>query len=228
MRHIIMLTAAKEADENNLPLIRIPQNYVNAIAEAGGMPIVPVFACDELQKFVLEANGLLLSGGRDVSAERYGKTNEKCSPVDQWRDELEFFLLSEFVKAGKPVFGICRGIQVINIYFGGDLWQDLTSELGTQHRDVVHPVTISEGSYLERLFGNKIEVNSFHHQAIKNLGNDLEPLAYSPQNFVEAIKHKYLPIYGVQWHPERMTGWDRMTQKGPDMKVLFEEWMKQC
>lgn len=130
--------------------------------------------------------------------------------TDPLRDDLEWKLIKAFVDRKKPIFGICRGVQVLNAYFGGTLYQDIPDELGGEHaKGVCHPVTLKKDSILGRLFGESLEINSYHHQALKDLGKDLTAVAWSDANghsIVEAVEHVSLPIWAVQWHPERMTG----------------------
>ena len=112
------------------------------------------------------------------------------------------------MKAGKPVLGICRGLQVINIYFGGDLIQDL-GEKNECHRrtgdqDKVHRSITKPGTWLEELYGTEYPTNSAHHQAVGTVGTGLETVSLSEDSVVEALVHTSLPVYSVQWHPERM------------------------
>ena len=120
------------------------------------------------------------------------------------------------------MFGVCRGLQLINTALGGTLWQDQKRERGIDgHEDgKVHQVRLEKDSVLNRLFGEEILVNSYHHQSVKKLGDGLRITAASGQ-IPEAFEHVSLPILAVQWHPERMTGKDRVTEKGPDMGPLF-------
>ncbi len=151
----------------------------------------------------LEYDALLLCGGLDVNPVRYGCHEvHPTTEIDVLRDDREFKLFAEFMYHSKPVFGICRGCQLINVGFGGTLWQDLPSQHGISHanpRDVemlTHCVTWSDGSVQT--------VNSAHHQAIKTLGEGLVAVAKSEDGLIEAIRHEKLPVAAVQWHPERM------------------------
>ena len=100
--------------------------------------------------------------------------------TDPLRDDLEWKLIKAFVDRKKPIFGICRGVQVLNAYFGGTLYQDIPDELGGEHaKGVCHPVTLKKDSILGRLFGESLEINSYHHQALKDLGKDLTAVALS-------------------------------------------------
>lgn len=145
-------------------------------------------------------DGLLLSGGGDLSADLFGQQKHiKSSPPDQRRDTEEFALIQAFCAKKKPILGICRGIQVLNVFFGGDLVQDVPN-----HNNSSHKIKLMPDTFLNKLYGNEITVNSYHHQAIGRLAHGFSALAYSKDGVIEAIMHNKLPILAVQWHPERM------------------------
>ena len=145
-------------------------------------------------------DGLLLSGGGDLSADLFGqKKHEKSSEPDIRRDTEEFSLIQAFCAKRKPILGICRGIQVLNVFFGGDLVQDIPN-----HNNNSHIIKLMPDSFLNKTYGNEITVNSYHHQAIGKLAYGFSALAYSKDGVIEAIMHDKLPILGIQWHPERM------------------------
>lgn len=118
----------------------------------------------------------------------------------------------------KPIFGICRGFQLLNVYYGGDLYQDMTAQKKWFHMipHLLHDITCEEGSILHGLFGSTVQVNSTHHQGVRKLGGGIRPTAYSEDGgLVEAWEHMEEPVFAVQFHPERMTGrykWDNMTE----------------
>lgn len=147
-------------------------------------------------------DALLLTGGGDIEPSRYGETVLNDSVKSEpGRDELEFSLLNSFLTMDKPIAGICRGLQIINVYFGGTLWQDLPVPLGLTHtgengNDRIHPVVWSDGL--------KQEVNSYHHQAVRESAGCLRVCAQAPDGIIEAAAHVSLPVRGVQWHPERL------------------------
>ena len=181
--------------------------YENAILAAGGEPVShycpqPDLTCD----------GLILGGGGDIDPARFGQEPNGSQPPDLVRDAAEFALFSAFLAAGKPIFGICRGHQVINVALGGTLIQDIGPELRTFHTpegekwDRVHPVRSRPDSLFSRLYGPVFSVNSSHHQVVDRLGDSLVPTLWSESGLVEGLEHTRLPIFSVQFHPERMTG----------------------
>ena len=168
-----------------------------------------------LRDYVHELDALVLQGGSDVSPSTYGE--EPLQPEwagDRVRDDYEIELFSEFVEAGKPVLGVCRGIQLINVALGGTLYQDLPSQVGTQvaHRDRsihdanIHEIRLEPGSGLAHLFPETLlaRVNSLHHQAVRKLGRNLVIEARSTSDeVIEAVRLKGRSyVFGVQWHPE--------------------------
>ncbi len=165
--------------------------------------------------YVEALDGLVLQGGADVSPLTYGETPLKSAwDGDRIRDMYEMDLVQEFVSAGKPVLGICRGLQLINVAFGGTLYQDILHQHGNEleHHDPeafdrhYHSIAFVAGSGLARLYPNlgSARVNSIHHQAVKDLGRDLAVEALSvPDDIVEAIRWRgACYVVGLQWHPE--------------------------
>jgi putative glutamine amidotransferase len=164
-------------------------------------------------------SGLLLTGGEDVYPGIYGKLNElsHCEEIDRYRDSLEFTLIDKAVSLGIPVFGICRGEQILNVALGGTLYTDIPTDIDATvlHRcppgsaSCLHSVTIDPGSLLFRITGEKSgTVNSSHHQAVEKTGPGVKVTARAANGVIEAIEkegtdHSPL-IMGVQWHPERL------------------------
>ncbi len=167
-----------------------------------------------LRDYARHLDGLVLQGGADVSPQSYSEAPTRPEwSGDRARDMYELELLHEFVEAGKPVLGVCRGCQLINVAFGGTLYQDIASDvpeaLPHVHEDYDrhrHAVAFPRGSSLARLFPGQPEgmVNSIHHQAVKTLGRDMAIEALSvPDRMVEAIRYRKAPfVMGLQWHPE--------------------------
>ena len=145
-------------------------------------------------------DGLLLSGGGDLSPALYGAPAIYRQTLSHTcRDMEELALIRAFCANQKPILGICRGIQVLNVFFGGTLFQDITG-----HSDCRHLVRTVPMTRTASLLGPFFHTNSYHHQAIDRLGEELYAAAYAKDGIIEAIEHRSLPILGVQWHPERM------------------------
>ncbi len=234
MKPFVLLTPAHQISDTNLPFHQVMRGYTNAMIEAGAEPLVLTHQPDEesMQKLFSLCSGLLLTGGVDIQPHLYGDSEcHSQNTLDAERDELEFPLLDMFVKAKKPVMGICRGMQVIHTYFGGTLWQDLPSQLSVNHRNTIHNIRCEKGSKLHSLFGEEFAVNSFHHQAAKDMGEDMHPVAWCG-DVIEAIEHKNLPIWAVQYHPERLFGNERTFGSAPatpacrDTLVFFKDFVE--
>jgi len=200
----------------------LQDSYANAIFHAGGIPILAGNWCTaEMAEL---CDGLLLTGGLDIEPELYGEEplNESVVTLPE-RTAFEKQLLEAFLERRKPIMGICRGAQLINVCMGGTLYQDLEEQKGLDHRvtDMRHSVRAEEGSLLWQLFGREFVVNSSHHQAVKDLAPGFHVTARSMEGIVEAFTHDTLPIFAVQFHPERLTGvlWDDRTH---DHLCLFE------
>lgn len=209
------------------PRIAIPEinqdvrNYTRAVSAAGMDPIVISVQSEQVQQkyqqeyldyseFTVEAyDGLLIPGGWDVNPVRYGQKNKGSILIIDALDELQFAMLDDFVKCGKPILGICRGHQMINVYFGGTLIQHIYTASRHFRReggpDKAHGCIAEADSWLAKLYGTEFFHNSAHHQAVDRLGEGLViDSRCAEDGIVEAIHHSSLPVYGVQWHPERM------------------------
>ncbi|MDL2288527.1 gamma-glutamyl-gamma-aminobutyrate hydrolase family protein [Oscillospiraceae bacterium OttesenSCG-928-F05] len=171
-------------------------------------------------------DGLLLSGGVDVDPACYGEAVLNATvEIDLRRDREEFDLIRAFCLKKKPILGICRGMQVIAAAFGSTLWQDLPAQGHRSHADTAHTVTFEGGAHLGGA-GDTVSVNSFHHQAVKSLAPVLVAEAFSEDGLCEAFHHRTLPVWGVQWHPERMAGPE--APDGGGMDALFRFFVERC
>lgn len=205
-----------------------PVAYAQVTAAAGGVPVLTMEQCPE--ELAERMDGLMLSGGGDLAPEFFGEQARFGNlRIDEARDAFEILLTRAFLERGKPVFGICRGIQLLNVVLGGTLYQDLPAEKGVVHsgENLFHEITSRRDSVLGRLFGERFPVNSLHHQAVRALGEGLREIATSLDGVVEAFEHESLPVLGCQFHPERiscLTG-ERNT---PDFLPLFQHFVALC
>src|SRR5215211_3336962 len=194
--------------------------YVRAVETAGGVPIILPPQRDSIDQLLEIIDGLVLSGGPDVDPARYGDTyvHPATYGIDPDRDQFELDLFDSALRRGIPTFGICRGIQVMNVALGGTLSQDVSTEhpgaaevghrqheRGLEESAVGHVLAAAESASLPIFENNALGVNSFHHQAIRDVAPGLMPVAYSPDGLVEAVVMRGNPeVFGVQWHPELM------------------------
>jgi len=232
MKPIILMTGGLENTARGLHQLHVYENYGSSIVQGGGIPVTPCTTeTSSLEQLADSAHGLFLTGGEDVAPGYYGQTNKGlCGITDSWRDQLEFELCKLFVQRKKPILGICRGLQILNVYFQGTLTQDLEHDKGIVHPyHSVHNVETTENSWLKKNFGTTFQVNSYHHQAVDRLGEGLIPTAFANKGqIIEGIKHQELPILAVQWHPERMTGTTRFDESGPNMAAFFSYFCEIC
>jgi putative glutamine amidotransferase len=227
---IALSVAAKEA-------VRGPESpYFKALVAAGARPeeiqmVMPGAA--EFSSFD-DFDGVLLAGGEDVDPDLYGEPVKYSSvKVNRARDDFEMALLDRGIRARVPILGICRGIQTINVKFGGTLYQDLKTDttLERDHRqqgsrsEPAHSVTVTDpDSLLHDIFTGQRPVNSLHHQAIKRLGRGLKVTAHSEDGLVEAVEmaEEYPFFLAVQWHPEEMVA------THPEQLRIFERFVAHC
>lgn len=200
-------------------------NYLNALTELGsrgeaGRNFDPS-----------EYDGLLLPGGCDVNPARYGKDRVPQETVDDDLDALQFEVLERFLAAGRPVFGICRGHQLLNIAFGGTLIQHLPcseNHMGLPTgEDNLHRAQVEPDSFLYRIYGAECTVNSTHHQGVEIPGKGLRTVMHSEDGVIEALEHESLPVWSVQWHPERMC-FSHKRNDTADGSLVFRFFLDQC
>lgn len=179
---------------------------------------------DTNRSTLLQCDGLLMPGGVDIEPARYGQEqSEQCGKIDLARDAAEWWMLEAYLPTGKPVLGICRGIQMLNVFQGGTLHQHIPDHSDFKSRSIgCHKVNVIPGSKLEQIVNaGQLTVNSLHHQAVDSLGKDLEAAAVSDDGIVEAVIHTRHPFcLGVQWHPEHMSKHDPLQQRIFDTFVL--------
>ncbi len=215
---------------------RLNQAYVDAVLRAGAAPFLIPFSGDPAATDCLleVCSGLILTGGGDIHPRHYGESSEKgLGEVSEGRDHFELSLFEKAISRRIPVFGICRGLQLINVAWGGTLYQDLEGQgaFELQHmqeedrEEPTHRVLIQEGSFLHRALGDQAYVNSLHHQAIKDLAPRLKVTARSPDGLIEGVEslegEKPL-VFAVQWHPEELA------KKMANMATLFSLFADLC
>lgn len=186
----------------------INPRYFNSLKAAGASPVA-VYPSPPEQ--VCESFGaLMLCGGGDIDPSFFGQQPiDAPMDIDPLLDRYELDLCRAFTAAKKPVLGICRGMQVLNVALGGDIFQDLLSQRGLYHTayggpDIMHDVSINPKSFLYPLLGGRALVNSFHHQSVDRLGKGLDSASAAPDGVIEAVESRCGKFLGVQWHPERM------------------------
>ena len=201
-----------------------PANYLRALEAAGA-----VGEARYLPREDEGYDGLILAGGGDMAPHRYGQENWACRKVIEARDEAELALLDRFLARGKPVLGICRGHQVANVWAGGDLIQDLGEPVPDHsgEGDRVHILQAEKDSWLGRLYGSRFPVNSNHHQGVGRPGAGLRIVARSEDGVVEAMEHERLPLFTVQFHPERMTALHARPDT-VDGLAIFRDFLERC
>ena len=199
--------------------------YANAVEACGAIADVKYAPHDNV-----DYDGLILCGGNDINPSYYNEALNGSINIDDRRDKAEFVLVKKFLETGKPILGICRGFQLLNVVFGGTLIQHLESVQA--HRkatppELVHFATAEKGSIFENLYGTRFSVNSYHHQGLDKIGNGLRITMRSDDGLPEAFEHKSAPYLGVQWHPERMC-LDQKRDDAVDGIKVFEYFVSLC
>jgi len=210
--------------------------YIEAVLGAGGLPVlIPLTVTgDDLRELYQRLDGVLLPGGCDIDPAHFGETRSpQLGAVDVERDRSELSVAQLALADGKPLLGVCRGMQVMNVALGGTLYQDLPSEYPAAlerhahpvkefpREHLAHPVRVAEDSRLARVLGAPmVQVNSRHHQAIKQVGAGLVVVAQAPDGVIEGVEKPDHPFaLGVQWHPENL-------QAMPEMKRLLVKFVE--
>jgi len=201
------------------PTIMLMQSYVNAVMQAGGVPLLipSLIAEDGWDAAYSRLDGILFSGGGDISLEFFrGDPHPRIDGVDTQRDVVELKFVQAAASDGKPFLGICRGCQVVNVALGGTLYTHIPDQLpnaldhdypGNRRTVLVHDVKIEEGTHFAGIYGEPIiKVNSLHHQGLKDIAPTLRVAGNSPDGLVEAVELPDHPFgLAVQWHPEWLT-----------------------
>lgn len=172
------------------------------------------------------ASHLLLPGGGDITPALFGQQNHGSRNIDTELDILQMQSLESFLQQGKPILGICKGLQLINVTLGGTITQHIPTAAnhqwnGTDQHHLVYHSGLARTDFFYQLYGLSAPVNSAHHQALDRLGNNLLPVCRAGDNIIEAIQHTALPVIAVQWHPERLSdgSGDMLIQYFTEMKI---------
>ena len=219
MKPLIGITTNQSTNVHGFPTILLMQSYVNAVIQAGGVPVLipSLIAEDGWDAVYARLDGILFSGGGDIGMEYSpGEPHPRIDDVDGQRDSLELKMVQAAVSDGKPFLGICRGCQVINVALGGTLYTHIPDQLpnaldhtypGNMRRVLVHEVKIEEGTRVAEILGDPIvKVNSLHHQGLKDIPPPIRAAGHASDGLVEAIELPEHPFgLAVQWHPEWLT-----------------------
>jgi putative glutamine amidotransferase len=227
-RPLIGITSATSATDSsaNNPQDRLNSAYSRAIEAAGGLPVIlPNLDSDRaLDAYLDRIDGLLLSGGADVDPCHFREPvlNESVE-IDSVRDAVELPLIREAVDRDVPILAICRGIQSLNIALGGTLYQDIPAQIPSQieHKQKVprpeatHTIEVESGSLLAKVtVETAFSVNSFHHQALKEVASGLTIVARAPDGVIEGVENRDATfLLGVQFHPEELVGWSEPSRR---------------
>lgn len=220
---LIGITACHVTTKEGHPAVRILRAYVTAVADAGGAPILipPDLEEPSWRTLLSRLDGVLFSGGADISLDYFAGEPHPTIEVEAERDAIELPLLRATVEADKPMLGVCRGLQVMNVALGGTLHTHILDQLpgALQHdwhdkprNTLAHPVRVEEGTRLAEILGSPLlQVNSLHHQGIKDLAPGLKATARASDGLIEGVElpeNKF--ALAVQWHPEWMTEHEEM------------------
>jgi putative glutamine amidotransferase len=227
-RPLIGITMRNGRDIDGHPTAVLQHSYINAVTGAGGVAIL--IPCNLPQEMLLDLyarlDGILFSGGGDIALDHFaGDVHPRIDGVDPMRDSVELALLRSAAEGGKPMLGICRGAQLMNVALGGTLYTHLRDQFpnaldhdypGNLRRTLVHPVNVNEASRAAGNFGETLlNVNSLHHQGLKDIAPALKVVGHASDGLVEVVEMPNHPYaVAVQWHPEWLTD-------QPSMQRLF-------
>lgn len=226
LRPVIGIPARSVVDSSNgFRYSGIPLTYSSNVERAGGAPIlIPLNLAEETLKAIYaRIDGLLLAGGVDVHPKEFGEDiMPYCGEIDTSRDETELRVTRWALDDGRPIFGICRGVQMLNVAAGGSLYQDIPAQIetsldhsykpGDPYNLRAHPLVLEPDSRVAQWLGaSQLDVNSLHHQAVKNIAPGLRVIGRAPDGVIEAIEsNNALFRVGVQFHPELLEDDTRM------------------
>lgn len=229
MKRVVIGIAANEVQDagkklHHLSISYTPNGYVQGVQEVGGLPmILPMDVPELAAEYISRIDKLILAGGQDVSPRYYQQTPAVQGSYLDKRDQFELALIEEALKQNKPVFAVCRGMQLLNVFFGGTLKQELHSFSEVVHMQdplpkelPAHRLLTDKASVLRQIYGVEGQVNSFHHQGIHQLASPFQTGATCSDGLIEAIENKAHRLFGVQWHP------DFAFRTQPQEKAIFD------
>lgn len=233
MKPLIGVTSSIKEDR----LLITGLDYVMSVEWAGGTPLVLPNLTDEaaMDQIAESLDGLLVTGGKDIDPTLFGEEpHTKLGEVSPARDHFEMQIIQRVLKLNKPILGICRGCQILNVTAGGDIYQDIHAqheETLLQHYQVApryhlsHFIDVTEGSLLQQISGSeRYKVNSYHHQALKRIAEGFEVTARASDGIVEAFESKNHDfVLGVQWHPENL-----LKKENIHAQKLFKAFVEAC
>ncbi|KAB8142363.1 gamma-glutamyl-gamma-aminobutyrate hydrolase family protein [Chloroflexia bacterium SDU3-3] len=214
------------------------ETYIDAIVRAGGVPVLipQIETADVLEQIYSMLDGLLLAGGADIDPARYGEQAiPEMGHIELRRDHVEITLTQRAVADGKPVLGICRGIQVLNVALGGSLYQDIPAQLGGSAHDLsaakenwqypAHQLELAEGSQLAELLGARsLVINSLHHQSVKDVAPGLRATGWAEDGVIEVVEGEgQVFLMGIQCHPEAL-----QAEADPRWQAVFRRFVESC
>lgn len=217
-------------------VLSVPTDNIHAVTRFGGVPIVlPNMEKEGIDSIANLIDGLLLTGGGDIDPTLFGEEpHRSLGSIVPERDEFEIELIKKMLEQNKPILGICRGAQIMSIASGGDMYQDIYGQIETpliQHDQraprthASHYVQLAKGTVLQHLIGkDRIKVNSFHHQAVRNIPEGYQVSGIASDGIIEAFEsqnHSF--VMGLQWHPECL-----ITKNDPPSVAIFQGFMEAC
>jgi len=219
MKPLIGITTNQSTNINGHPTVMLMQSYINAIMQAGGVPVLipSMIHNDGWDALYTRLDGVLFSGGGDIALEHFsGEPHPRVYDVEPERDSIELKMIQASASDGKPFLGICRGAQLVNVGLGGTLYTHIPDQFpnaldhaypGHLRTVLVHEVKIEEGTRIAEVLGEPIiKVNSLHHQGLKDIAPSLRVTGHAPDGLVEAVELPNHPFgIAVQWHPEWLT-----------------------
>ncbi|MGT2636781.1 gamma-glutamyl-gamma-aminobutyrate hydrolase family protein [Streptococcus ratti] len=206
IKPVIGISANEKPISDKFPIVHLStsRNFADAVKKAGGIPVyLPISKPEEAADFVSIVDKIILTGGQNIGPEIYEAEKQTDSQdYSPERDRFEAALIKEALKQEKPIFGVCRGLQLYNAVQGGTLHQQIDGHAGKPPTQLAHQVFFEKDNRLQKIFGDSSVINSVHHQSLDQLADGLSVLARSEDGTIEAAQDEAKHFLGVQWHPE--------------------------